>query len=55
MARALQSKNGKSQSVIKLDYEEHVLNIKAINIQQLAKCFAQKIFKEANIDIKAGK
>lgn len=31
------------------------MNIKALNIQQLAKMFVQKIFRKANIDIKTGK
>ena len=41
--------------MIKLEYEGKELDIKTINIQQLVKKFAQKIFKEAKIDIKVGR
>ncbi len=42
-------------SFLRLNYDNKVLNIKAINIQQLVKMFAIRIFKEANVDIKTGK
>ena len=47
VARALKNKQGTSEPVIKLNYEDQTLNIKAINIQQIVKVFAQKIFREA--------
>lgn len=50
-----QSKKGKSETVIQLKYEDKVLDIKTINIQQLVKKFAQKIFKEAKIEVKTGR
>lgn len=54
--RIQQNKNGgKSENVIQLKYEDKVLDIKTINIQQLVKKFAQKIFKEAKIDVKEGR
>lgn len=49
------NKPGKSEKVIQLKYEDKVLDIKTINIQQLVKKFAQKIFREAKIDIKTGR
>ena len=55
IAKNLQKIKGKKETVIKLEYEGKELDIKTINIQQLVKKFAQKIFKEANIDIKRGR
>ena len=49
------NKNGKSEKTIQLQYEDKVLDIKTINIQQLVKKFAQKIFREAKVDIKTGR
>jgi hypothetical protein len=38
-----------------LEYEGKELDIRTINIQQLVKKFAQKIFTEAKIDVKRGR
>ena len=55
IAKNLQKLKGKKETVIKLEYEGKELDIKTINIQQLVKKFAQKIFKEAKIDVKHGR
>lgn len=55
IAKNLIKKPGKSETVISLKYEDKVLDIKTINIQQLVKKFAQRIFSEAKIDIKKGR
>lgn len=55
IAKNLQKIKGKKETVIKLEYEGKELDIKTINIQQLVKKFAQKIFKEAKIDAKRGR
>ena len=55
IAKNLQKIKGKKETVIKLEYEGKELDIRTINIQQLVKKFAQKIFKEAKIDIKRGR
>lgn len=55
IAKNLQRIKGKKETVIKLEYEGKELDIKTINIQQLVKKFAQKIFKEAKIDVKIGR
>ena len=55
IAKNLIKKPGKSETVISLKYEDKVLDIKTINIQQLVKKFAQRIFIDAKIDIKNGR
>ena len=55
IAKNLQRIKGKKETVLKLEYEGKELDIKTINIQQLVKKFAQKIFKEAKIDVKIGR
>ncbi len=48
-------KKEKKEQIIKLNYKDRTISIKAINIQQLVKMFALKLFKEQKIDTKAGK
>lgn len=55
ISKKIMNKNGKSEKTIQLQYENTVLDIKTINIQQLVKKFAQKIFREAKVDIKTGR
>ena len=55
IAKNLQRIKGKKETVIQLEYGGKTLDIKTINIQQLVKKFAQKIFKEAKIDIRKGR
>ena len=55
IAKNLQKLKGKKENVIKLEYGGKTLEIKTINIQQLVKKFAQKIFKEAKIDVRKGR
>lgn len=45
LAKTIQSKRKISDSLIKLNYDNKVLNIKALNIQQLVKMFALMIFR----------
>lgn len=44
IAKNLQKLKGKKETVIQLEYKGKMLDIKTINIQQLVKKFAQKIF-----------
>lgn len=44
IAKSLQKLKGKKETVIQLEYKGKMLDIKTINIQQLVKKFAQKIF-----------
>lgn len=48
-------KKEKKEQIIKLNYKDRTISIKAINIQQLVKMFALKLFKEEKIDTKSGK
>ena len=45
IAKNLQRKKGKAETVIQLEYGGKTLDIRTINIQQLVKKFALKIFK----------
>ena len=55
IAKNLQRIKGKSSTVIQLEYGGKTLDIRTINIQQLVKKFALKIFMEAQINVKVGR
>jgi hypothetical protein len=48
--RTIQEKYKDNETVIRLQDGENVYDIKTINIQQLVKRFARRIFHEAKID-----
>lgn len=55
LSKNLLRRKGKAETVIQLEYGGKTLDIRTINIQQLVKKFALKIFKEAHINVKVGR
>jgi hypothetical protein len=52
MIKNLQGKQKGGETVIRLKDGDNFMDIKTINIQQLVKKFAQRIFRAAHIDIR---